>query len=112
MVRTGYSGARGKLIYEKNLMSKISCQTPFKCPNQGPHGRLSRHRQTFFVYIFGGLECVGHSFAFVAHFVLLRGVWIRTQRAAVASIHATHLPELPCLGPYYGPLRALTRLDS
>ncbi len=25
----GYSGARGTLIYEKNLMSKISCQTPF-----------------------------------------------------------------------------------
>ncbi len=26
----GYLGARGTLIYEKNLMSKISCQTPFK----------------------------------------------------------------------------------
>jgi hypothetical protein len=25
-----YSGARGTLIYEKNLMSKISCQTPLK----------------------------------------------------------------------------------
>jgi|LakMenE18May11ns_1017448.scaffolds.fasta_scaffold8815651_1 hypothetical protein len=25
----GYSGAWGPLIYEKNLMSKISCQTPF-----------------------------------------------------------------------------------
>jgi hypothetical protein len=25
-----YSGARGTLIYEKNLRSKISCQTPFK----------------------------------------------------------------------------------
>jgi hypothetical protein len=24
-----YSGARGKLIYEKNLKSEISCQTPF-----------------------------------------------------------------------------------
>jgi hypothetical protein len=30
MVLTGYSGARGTLIYENNLMSKISCQTPFK----------------------------------------------------------------------------------
>jgi hypothetical protein len=29
MVLMGYSGARGTLIYEKNLMSKISCQTPF-----------------------------------------------------------------------------------
>jgi hypothetical protein len=30
MVLMGYSGARGTLIYEKNLKSKISCQTPFK----------------------------------------------------------------------------------
>ncbi len=29
MVLMGYSGAQGTLIYEKNLMSKISCQTPF-----------------------------------------------------------------------------------
>jgi hypothetical protein len=29
MVLMGYSGARGTLIYGKNLMSKISCQTPF-----------------------------------------------------------------------------------
>jgi hypothetical protein len=27
-----------------------------------------------FVYVFGGLECVGHSFAYVAHFVSLRDV--------------------------------------
>ncbi len=26
----GHSGARGTLIYEKNLKLKISCQTPFK----------------------------------------------------------------------------------
>jgi hypothetical protein len=30
MVLMGYSGARGKLIYEEKLMSKISCQTPLK----------------------------------------------------------------------------------
>jgi hypothetical protein len=29
MVLMGYSGARGTLIYEKNWLSKISCQTPF-----------------------------------------------------------------------------------
>jgi hypothetical protein len=29
MVLMGYSGARGTLIYEKNLKAKISCQTPF-----------------------------------------------------------------------------------
>ncbi len=37
-----------------------------------------------FVYFFSGLECVGQSFAYVAHFVFLRDVWIRTQRANVA----------------------------
>jgi hypothetical protein len=30
MALMGYSGARGTLIYEKNLKAKISCQTPFK----------------------------------------------------------------------------------
>ncbi len=30
MFLMGYSGARGTLIYEKNLKAKISCQTPFK----------------------------------------------------------------------------------
>jgi hypothetical protein len=34
------------------------------------------------VYLFGWLECVGHSFAYVAHFVFLRVAWIRTQIAA------------------------------
>ncbi len=29
MVLMGYSGARGTLICEKNMKSKISCQTPF-----------------------------------------------------------------------------------
>jgi hypothetical protein len=29
MILMGYSGVRGKLIYEKNLKLKISCQTPF-----------------------------------------------------------------------------------
>ncbi len=44
----------------------------------------------------GELECVGHSFAYLAHFVFLRDVWIHTQKAAVASKRAiklaTHLP--------------------
>ncbi len=52
----------------------------------------------FFFFFFGGLECVGHFFAYVAHFVFLRDVWIQTQRAAVASRRATnlatHLPKL------------------
>jgi hypothetical protein len=30
MILMGYSEAQGTLIYEKNLKSKISCQTPFK----------------------------------------------------------------------------------
>ena len=32
----GILRARGTLIYEKNLMSKISCQTPFNCSVQRP----------------------------------------------------------------------------
>jgi hypothetical protein len=45
----------------------------------------------FFLYIFGGLERVGDSFAYVVHFVFLRDVFIRTQRVAVASKRATNL---------------------
>jgi hypothetical protein len=54
-----------------------------------------------FFFCGGRLECVGHSFAYVAHFVFLRDIWIRTQssqRAAAASrratILATHLPRI------------------
>jgi hypothetical protein len=32
-----------------------------------------------------------HSLSYVAHFVFLRDVWIRTQRAVVASRCATNL---------------------
>ncbi len=45
----------------------------------------------FFCILFSGLECVGHSFAYVVHFVFLGDVWIRTQKAAIASWRATNL---------------------
>jgi hypothetical protein len=52
----------------------------------------------FLYFLLGGLECNGISFVYVAHFVFLRDVWIRTQRAAVASRRdtnlATHLPKI------------------
>jgi hypothetical protein len=44
-----------------------------------------------FVYFLAGFECVGHSFAYVAHYVFLRDVCIGTQRAAAASRRATNL---------------------
>jgi hypothetical protein len=49
---------------------------------------------TLFCLFFGGLECVGHSFAYVPHFESLRDVWIRTQRAAIAiELPITTLPS-------------------
>ncbi len=65
-----------------------------------------------FIYFLGGLKCVGHSCAYVAHFVFSRYVWIRTLRAAVASRRAanlaTHLPllatHLPFLATHLPPL--------
>ncbi len=59
---------------------------------------LSTFLNLYFLYIF--VECVDHSFAYVAHFVLSRNVWIRTLKAAVASRRvtgtnlATHLSNL------------------
>jgi hypothetical protein len=56
-----------------------------------------------FLYIFfwggGGLECFGHSYAYVACFVFLRDGWIRTQRDAATNL-ATHLPNLATHLPY------------
>jgi hypothetical protein len=49
----------------------------------------------FFCIFFGGLECVGHSFAYVAHLWFSRDVWIRTQSAAVAIWRATDLATHP-----------------
>jgi hypothetical protein len=40
----GYSGARGTLIYEKNLKAKISCQTPF---NYHIYSEFRRTSKTF-----------------------------------------------------------------
>jgi hypothetical protein len=48
-----------------------------------------------FDIFFGGLECVGHSFAYVALFGFLSDVWIRTQSTAVKSWHATDLATHP-----------------
>jgi hypothetical protein len=45
MVLLGYSGARGTLIYEKNLMSKISCQTPFNIAHM--KGWLSSDKKNY-----------------------------------------------------------------
>jgi hypothetical protein len=52
MVQMGYSGARGTLIYEKNLMSKISCQTPFKNKPQVKDHFLECFISIFLMYRF------------------------------------------------------------
>ncbi len=69
--------------YCRNWM--FSVLWPFSRNHRGCVGRF------LFVYIFGGLECVGHSFTYVAQFVFLEDVWMRTHRAAVASGRATNL---------------------
>jgi hypothetical protein len=50
---------------------------------------------SFFLHFFGGMECVGHPYAYVAHFVFLRDVWIRTQTAAIASRRTTTVTKPP-----------------
>jgi hypothetical protein len=44
MVLLGCSGARGTLIYEKNLKAKISCQTPFNSTRYIYQGYSRRRR--------------------------------------------------------------------
>ncbi len=55
MVLMRYSGARGTLIYEKNLKSKISCQTPFKIRlsiRVGNFAAPNRNPKCFFKFFF------------------------------------------------------------
>ncbi len=48
------------------------------------------------VYFFGGLECVLATPLLMSHILILRDVWIRIQRAVVASRRATNLAtQLP-----------------
>ncbi len=49
----------------------------------------------FFLFFFGELECAGHSYAYVAHVLFLRDVWIRTQKATIASRRANSLATHP-----------------
>ena len=48
---------RGGLAPGPALLSRAPCRT-HRPPPEEP---------AFFLYIFGGLECVGHSFVYVAH---------------------------------------------
>jgi hypothetical protein len=47
----GYSGARGTLIYEKNMKSKISCQTPFKQSSKSVIIFMYLRRSLWFIYL-------------------------------------------------------------
>jgi hypothetical protein len=54
-------------------------------------------RVYLFCIFFGGLDCVGHSLAYVAHCVFLRDVWMRCKQARYQLSHPspyfpTHLP--------------------
>jgi hypothetical protein len=47
-----------------------------------------------FVYVLSRLECVGHSFAYVAHFVFLRDVWIRSFEPSHKSYLFNDQPKI------------------
>ncbi len=44
---------------------------------------------------FCGLECVGHSFDYVAHLGFLRDIWPRTQSGVVSSWRTTNIATHP-----------------
>ncbi len=59
-----------------------------------------------FCIFFGGLKCVSHFFAYVAHLWFLWDVWTLTQSAAVASGRAinlaTHPPRICVMSHHQG----------
>ncbi len=74
-----------------------------------------RSAQIFNFHFFDRLECVSNFFAYVRHFVFLRDVWIRTQRAAIASrarYQLSHLyrTEIALRGSSRVPEKLLIRL--
>ncbi len=63
------------------------------------------HLSTFYIFVYLPIVwCVGNSFE-MCPFCILRDVWIRTQRAAVASRRATnlstHLSACPPISLYF-----------
>jgi hypothetical protein len=76
---------------------------------ESPIGKISSYTANLAAFLtvermespIGNFFCIflaGYPFAYVARFVFLRDVWIRTQRAAVTSRRATnlatHLPKI------------------
>jgi hypothetical protein len=76
------------MSYSLHLICLSSRLLAFSPPLFIPFSSLSSISLNYF---FVGLECVGHSFAYVAHFAFLGDIWIRTLNAAVASRCATKL---------------------
>ncbi len=85
-------------IYERNVQGKPAMYLYMAIGEHYSALLYGIYVGTCFVFclFFGGLECVGHSIAYVARFIFLRDIWIRTQRAAIANRRATniatHLP--------------------
>ncbi len=80
-------------------------EAAFPVPKQSTHSKqLIPFFKCFFVNFFGGLEFVGHSFAYVAHFVLMGDVWIRTQRACRSKqVRYKHSHPSPHIQPPISP---------
>jgi hypothetical protein len=48
-----------------------------------------------FLKFFGGQQCVGHTFAYVAHFVFFRDVWNRTQTYLKITLRYRYRYKVP-----------------
>jgi hypothetical protein len=60
----GYSGARGTLIYENNLMSKISCQAPFQVRTRIYLGKILYSLSPYFFRFIKSMIAESHHHAF------------------------------------------------
>jgi hypothetical protein len=82
------------IVEEKEVkIPALFAMIPLSSVISHPSSRLAsgrtRRDSLFIFYFSGGID--SYSFAYGAHFVFLRDVWIRTQRAAEASRRATNL---------------------
>ncbi len=93
---SSFNGKKIPQIYNRNTSDQKHLKGTSNLQEDFPNFQGVLQNILFFYFFilllfFGGLKCVGHSFAYVAYFVFFKDVMIRTQRAAVASRCATNL---------------------
>ncbi len=88
-------GKRGRTARMLRMEQDMESQALWGFMRPNPKRRYGRWK-CFFVYLFGGLECVGHSMAYVAHLpIRIFGRFLDSNPESCHSKHAHYQLSLP-----------------